>query len=113
MADLEEAEIWEGFPEEEGFLRVKLGLAEWGWELGRTLSTLSPYPIAGHGARPLLCLLILALTSVRGQDKEPRNPVKWDAGPEEKSCTDSTEVNRARITSNAKSMYGNSKLKCY
>lgn len=29
-ADLEEAEIWEGFPEEEGFLRVKLGIAELG-----------------------------------------------------------------------------------
>lgn len=28
LADLKEAEIWEGFPEEEAFLRVKLGIAK-------------------------------------------------------------------------------------
>lgn len=113
LADLKEAEIWEGFLEEEAFLRVKLGIAEWGRGLGRTLSTLSLYPIAGHQTRHLLCLLILALTSVRGQDKEPRNSVKRDAGPEEKSYTDSTEVNRAGIMTNAKSTYANSKLTRY
>lgn len=59
MAELKEAEIWEGSLEEEGFLRVRPWELQSGVGVGEDpISPLSPFLTARHGARPPLCLLM-------------------------------------------------------